>query len=211
MFRSLIYPLIKNKNISLIKCTQQQFFPPVKINCCRNLYDNCNKLENKLDNYLKSVSSIRYLKKNLSLIEKDDDFVLVEKYLNTVKHSLKEHEINCLENIISKNINSINFNKYNYFKFSLLNSPLLDAYLIIWNSKAQTNIHTHPKNGCFILKLSGNWIETIFNSKKKYSRNLNENTIYFIDNSIGAHRVLYNKEKIGLSINIYSPGSLEEK
>ena len=132
--------------------------------------------------------------------------------MNTTKHNLKEYEINSLENIILKNINKINFNKYNYFKFSLLNTPLLDAYLIIWNKNAETNIHTHPKNGCSILKIRGIWNETIYNSKTIYSRELYENNIYYIDNTIGAHRVLFKDEnKIGISINIYSPGSIESK
>ena len=60
MFRVLTNPLIRSTNLSLLNYNQQKFFSPI---LTKNEYPEYIIIENKLDNYLKSINSIRSLKK----------------------------------------------------------------------------------------------------------------------------------------------------
>jgi len=174
-------------------------------------------LSNKLDNYFLNNKNFDNMLNNLNKIEdtnfKKDCYTI----LNDCKQNLNDFEFKDLNKILLKNEylikNSLNEN--NYYKHTLLSNEVLTSYLILWNKTAQTNIHFHASNGCYVFNLQGVWEETIFqnmNTKKK--RQLKAGDINYISNEEGAHQVRFienstlnpHLDKVfGISINIYSP------
>ena len=107
---------------------------------------------------------------------------------------------------LDKNINTLHFNKFGYSKNIIYTNDILTAFLVVWKPYSATDIHGHPKNGCFVLKLDGEWREDLYRQDGFIdSRRILGGDISYIDNSIGEHKMTYLGYKPGLSINIYSP------
>jgi len=203
---------------SLSKLNSSIFNSTTKYISVKQFYNtaSCTNTFNKgLDLYLKKYTPIQDLKNNLSLIRNRNELNNTTKYLDefllNINKNKNKQEIDKIKSIISTNYKNIEFNQYNYYKHIFCHTDFLSAYLIVWGKNAETNIHIHPSNGCFILNISGKWEETIYNSNQQMNkRELNEDQISFIDNNIGSHKVKYLYEftsNPGISLNIYSPTS----
>lgn len=148
---------------------------------------------------------IKNLVTQLSKIKCTSNFKNVNNILhNTIKYR-EEIDMYLKEKY---KYSDIAFNEYGYSKNLIYKNNTLAAFYIVWNKGSKTNIHSHPSSGCFIMKLEGNWKETVYNSNNfilKYN-NYNSGDISFINNQMGLHSVEYiNKLDIGTSIHIYSP------
>ena len=177
-------------------------------NISNRRYLGIQNFENIIGPFSKKFEPIKNLTPILKKITSKQQFINLGNELEEISNKIKSDDINHLKSVVSDNFYRINFNEYNYFKFPFLETDFLTAYLIIWNYNAETNIHTHPSNGCYILKLDGQWEETIYTSKHIEKRLINSLDVCFINNEIGSHKVkfLENKcSKVGFSLNIYSP------
>ena len=155
----------------------------------------------------------------ITLINDLDSFSDKEDYLKYTKPILKKcysdlcgNYLDKLCDTIEKNKNKLSemANKFGYLKYEIYRTSLLSCYLIVWLRDAETDIHYHASNGCFIQNLTGNWIEDIYEEDSKtvkLSREINGGETCFINNSIGPHKVKFmdKNNDFGLSINIYSP------
>ena len=170
-----------------------------------------NSFTYNLNSFLKSNIPFTQFNKNIESINKNIEFKYTEDYLKTLKKDITQNDISNLYQVINNNNSLIEFNKYNYHKHLIKQTELISAYFIIWNKNAETNIHTHPSNGCYILNLSGNWEENVYHNNSDITKRfLYQNNISFINNQLGAHKVKYLYDfsgEIGLSINVYSPTS----
>ena len=99
--------------------------------------------------------------------------------------------------------------KYNlnnqYIKFKL---PILkESYLIRWNPKSRTIIHSHNGKQCDFMILSGKLFECIYNNNDivslKNTRDLKPYKKYSINDSIGYHQVFNFSDKRQWSIHRY--------
>ena len=89
----------------------------------------------------------------------------------------------------------------------LISSPPIHSYIIVWNSDAETDIHSHSKNGCFTYLIKGNLLEEIYKNniyvKSKFIfSNYSYNNLQFIDENIGQHKIINLDEDLS-HINIY--------
>ena len=180
--------------------------------CINNQYRNISisHFDTIMKPFLKNFEPIKKLTPKLEQITHKADFKNLGYELEKISNSIKIEDIDSLKCITSDNFYKIDFNEYNYFKYPFLKTDLLTAYLIIWNYNAETNIHTHPSNGCYILNLDGKWEETIYNTKNVEKRIIHGRDVCFINNEIGSHKVKFIESdfsKVGFSLNIYSPTS----
>lgn len=163
-----------------------------------------------IEHFSQNFKPIQQLKPTLENITSQNQYRNLSKHLEIISKSITKDDIESLKSIVSDNFYRINFNDYNYFKYPFIKTDFLTAYLIIWNYNAETNIHTHPSNGCYILKLDGEWDETIYNSCNIEKRIIKSRDVCFINDEIGSHKVKFlenDVSKIGFSLNIYSPSS----
>lgn len=166
--------------------------------------------ESVFEPFSKKFEPIKKLTPILEKINSKTQFINLNNELEKISNSFSKEDINSLKFIVSENFCRINFNEYNYFKYPFLKTDFLTAYIIIWNYNAETNIHTHPSNGCYILKLDGEWEETIYNSQNIEKRLIKSRDVCFINDDIGSHKVKFMENEfsnIGFSLNIYSPTS----
>ena len=162
----------------------------------------------KFNEQLNKYYTLNDFKNNLTTKNSKDSFMNLNDFLEDLKNNINDSDIISIKKDVDNNFELINFNEYDYHKHEFLKTDFLTAYMIIWNKNAETKIHSHPSNGCFIYNLSGKWQETIYNSNKHYNRILFNNDIGFIDNKIGTHKVKFlpsNLDNFGISMNIYSP------
>jgi hypothetical protein len=164
--------------------------------------------DSRLYYFTKQFTPIKSLTSHLETVNSKKDYLTLYNYLEEVNNKKTDTDIYNIKSFIYKNYSEINFNQYNYYKYPFLKTPFITAYLIIWNINAETNIHFHPSNGCYILKLCGKWKETIYKSDIEYERILKEGETCFINNEIGSHKVRFIPDcsnDLGISLNIYSP------
>ena len=197
----------QNSNIDFYKYNKYLSHPtPTYYSSLINL--NNRDFEKKFNIFLNNFSPIIDLKKNLIKIEDKEAYMKLNYHLENTRNNFGFNDILNLKQVVSSNINSIKFNDYNYYKYQLAKTDFLTAYIIIWNKNAETNLHYHPSNGCFILNIIGKWQETIHDLNKSYDRILLNDEINFINNKIGSHKVKYLPDEynnFGISLNIYSP------
>lgn len=171
-------------------------------------YSSINSIENRIKIQLENSKALGNLETVLKRVNSKENFMRLDKNLYHTNKNISSSELCCLKDIILSNKENIKFNEYNYYKHLFCQTDFLTAYVIIWNIGAETNIHMHPSNGCFILNLLGKWEETIYNPDVIKINKLSSDSVCFIDNSIGSHKVKYLETKFpGISINIYSPTS----
>lgn len=92
-----------------------------------------------------------------------------------------------------------------YIKFKL---PFFtETYLIRWNPKSRTIIHSHGGKKCDFMVLSGNLFECIYEKNEIYSLKRTRDIIsynkYSINDSIGYHQVFNFDDKKKWSIHRY--------
>lgn len=87
-----------------------------------------------------------------------------------------------------------------------------DMFVITWQPGQQSGIHYHPVFGCSYLVLQGQLLENLYvldreesKMKKTGWRVHSQGTAGYIDNNIGAHRIINKFTKPAVSLHIYSP------
>ena len=169
-----------------------------------------------LDNMINNLSNLDFtsnFKNDCRIILEDCKLLLEKKDIDDI-YKILEKEYFVIENSMNKN---------KYYKQELVKTDILTAYLLIWGSNAETDIHFHASNGCYSYNLNGSWKETIYknfnysNNLIKKTQSLKSGDITYINNYIGAHQIKFlgnldidNKldhKNFGFSINIYSPTS----
>ena len=84
--------------------------------------------------------------------------------------------------------------------------PFIDIYFIVWKPNAESKIHDHSKNGCYMFIIKGHIREKI------YDKNLNMIDIFYhstldtsyINDDIGYHKIK-NSDQYTYSLHIYHP------
>ena len=85
-------------------------------------------------------------------------------------------------------------------------------FVITWQAGQYSAIHYHPVFGCSYLVLQGQLLENLYTldreeckMKKTGCRVYSQGTVGYIDNNIGAHRIINNFTTPAISLHIYSP------
>lgn len=100
--------------------------------------------------------------------------------------------------------NKINFIKNEYYRNIVYSNNLFEIIIISWSPSSITPIHYHPENGCLLKILQGELNEELFLNNKDIKNNiLTTNSISYLDNNIGTHRISTKENTV--SLHIYSP------
>ena len=131
---------------------------------------------------------INILKNNRNLIK--NNMVKFKNILNTDINWLKYYSIN--KNIYNKNI--------------IYKDKDFELVLITWLPNQSTKLHKHPQNGCLMKILSGSLYEIKFkdNNIIGFSDHY-KNSISYIDNEYGEHKIKNKTDNITISLHLYSP------
>ena len=105
--------------------------------------------------------------------------------------------------------NYTNFNKEYYTRTYLYADDSIRILLLSWNNYQKTIMHEHSNGGCLVRPLYGKLMEQKhFNSNNiNHSKNsftlMKPDNIYYIDNTIGSHKIqnLWNQK--AATIHIY--------
>ena len=100
----------------------------------------------------------------------------------------------------------VSFNKENYKKNLVYRDNNFEMFVVCWLPYQETKIHNHLEGGCLLKIIEGNMIEELYDNKfiLQENNNLEKNTIRYIDDSIGIHKMKTNEENT-ISLHIYSP------
>ena len=110
----------------------------------------------------------------------------------------------------------VTINPYHYHRSKVYANDDFEIFIITWNTKQQSRIHDHSKNGCYMLMLKGQLIEEIYDSSDiELARKISffdEGFVGYIDNTIGYHRILNSSPtEIAISLHLYSPPNHKAK
>lgn len=99
----------------------------------------------------------------------------------------------------------INPNTFN--RRLIYRNNIFDVYIITWNVGQKANVHDHSKHGCWLSILEGELEEIVYDSnlKKKKVNILREGDKGFMKNDLGYHSISNKREKIAVSLHVYSP------
>ena len=144
----------------------------------------------------------------------------LNKLFSHIKYNINNNQtINNLDNIL-KNYNGLDWKSYinnntnnNYNKELINKNEDFDMYIITWNKYKESSIHDHSVNGCIYKVLHGTLIEELYNNNlKQIQKNiLHKDTIKYIDNIIGYHKIINPTDDISVSLHIYSPPNYKTK
>ena len=105
------------------------------------------------------------------------------------------------------------YNSCNYKRIPINKCSLFDMYIIVWKPGAQSPVHYHPKNGCYMKVLHGELDEFLFhNNCNVHSMDTRkENYIGFMKKDYMLHSIENNTNSIAISLHIYSPANVKAK
>lgn len=199
-------------NKCVLRCLTTSPFEYTKYVPIKGFVDTEKKIDDLNEYFNKSLPFITLINDLDSLSDKDAYIKYTKPILKKCYNDLYSNNLDNLCNTIETNKNKLQGikNNFGYLKYEICQTNLLSCYLIIWLEDAETAVHYHASNGCFIQNLFGTWNEHIYEQDFKtikLSREINGGDLCFINNSIGPHKVKFmNKiNDFGLSINIYSP------
>ena len=134
------------------------------------------------------------LKQIIEILNKEN------KPLNNLEYILKDYNHNDYSEYV-------NFDDKNYKRNLIFKNSNYEILLICWKPGQSSKIHDHPKNGCIFKMLEGQLSEFIYNQDLQLtqSTNLNKNTVGYIDDEKGYHKIVNDLKKNAVSIHIYSP------
>ena len=94
-----------------------------------------------------------------------------------------------------------------YTRHYLYQDTRIEVILIAWGALAQTKIHDHPRFGCLMRMLAGELKEERYSHELTpvSDKLLKENSLSYIDNSLGYHRIRNLKATPAFSLHIYNP------
>lgn len=130
------------------------------------------------------------------------------------KVSLKSAEIS---NILTKYNNNDwqnyeSFDESQYIKNLVFRNDNYEMFIVCWNSKQGSLIHDHADNGCVLKILKGKLIEYRYNTDNLELKELScltKDSISYIDNEIGYHKIINDTKSETVSLHIYSPPRYE--
>lgn len=134
-----------------------------------------------LENLINSLDNIKYAYEALSILENLDllSFFVKNSYLNT-----------------------------GYTRTLLYTNTKYDIYLIEWAKMSETEYHDHSEGGCAMKVLVGNLFEQKISKKYgKINSFLPTNSVSYIDNDIGYHKIKEITNNPAISIHVYFPSS----
>ena len=118
--------------------------------------------------------------------------------------------ISCLDLVKNYDFNKyldlfqIKSNNKNYYKNIIYKNNVFELVLIKWDKDSETNIHSHPENGCLLKPISGKIKEIRYlNNQKEEKTDLKINEVYYMHDKIGKHKIIANESSY--SIHLYSP------
>ena len=100
------------------------------------------------------------------------------------------------------------FSERNYKKNLVFQNDNFEMFLVCWGPMQSTYIHDHSENGCIFKIIEGEISEHLYNEKLELIElnNLTEDSIGYIDNQMGLHRMTNESKKENcISLHIYSP------
>ena len=157
------------------------------------------------------MSHIKNILINCSNIIRDNPYNNFRNTYNYIKNEKNILNINKYKTIF-ENKEIIEINKLNYSKIKLCDSYInkkfnykLELYLIKWNPKSNSNIHSHLYHGCVMKILEGCLIESIYNKDiiLKQNNNYKCHDTGFINNDIGYHKIFNNTNNYSYSLHLY--------
>jgi cysteine dioxygenase len=95
-----------------------------------------------------------------------------------------------------------------YKRKVIFRNDIFEIILIAWNPGSMSPIHGHPENGCLMFLINGSLNEERFNNNNEKSlgnRNINDNSVHYIHNREGKHRISNINNFTVYSVHIYSP------
>lgn len=89
----------------------------------------------------------------------------------------------------------------------IYSNPKYELILLRWHPYYESKIHNHPENGCLFKLLQGELIEKKYDKSLNLikTKNLNNDSINYIDNSLCYHKIINNSDFLSYSLHIYSP------
>ena len=99
-------------------------------------------------------------------------------------------------------------NDNTYEKNLIFRNKDYEMFLICWNKNQFSGIHNHSENGCIYKVVEGQLSEFLYdpnNLNLKQSTSFNTNSVGYIDDNIGYHKMGNDLRKPACSIHIYSP------
>jgi hypothetical protein len=141
-------------------------------------------------------------------------------------HHIRDFKLNEIQPIVNnylsndweeyKNKNPVKhlslYNNYSripiiFDKLELGKKDLYDMFLIIWEPKCHTSIHTQPDGDCIIKVLEGNIVEQRFQNNETCTevKCLSTNDLSFMSEHLGLHRIINSNDSNSYSLHIYSP------
>lgn len=100
------------------------------------------------------------------------------------------------------------FDKSHYKKNLVFRNNNFEIFIICWNSKQGSKIHDHSDNGCILKILKGKLTEYKYNTNNLELKELSclpKDTLSYIDNEIGYHKIINDTKFETVSLHIYSP------
>ena len=84
--------------------------------------------------------------------------------------------------------------------------PFIDIYFIVWKPNAESKIHDHSKNGCYMFILKGHIREQLYDKKLNMIGITYYSTLdtSYINDDIGYHKIK-NSDQYTYSLHIYRP------
>lgn len=100
------------------------------------------------------------------------------------------------------------FSELNYKKNLVYRDKNYEMFVVCWKPKQASFIHNHPENGCIFKIIEGELSEHRYDEDSLTlieSNNLSKNSLGYIDDTEGLHKMMNESKKKCVSIHIYSP------
>ncbi len=147
--------------------------------------------------------------------------------LQKLGNQLKQEIIKCNKKIFLQNYESIlqnycgtdwkefiQINPHHYNRCKIFNCEFFDMYILTWNNNQESKIHNHADNGCLSKTLLGSYQECLYDPNDLtniiHINNKKINSISFINNKMGYHKIK-NNDEITVTLHIYSPPNFKTK
>ena len=101
----------------------------------------------------------------------------------------------------------IESNSARYTRNLIYKDDMIDMFVISWSAHSHTKIHNHAKNGCIMKILKGQLTESIYdkNLANISMKTLCENSVGYMSDDVGYHKISNMSDHIAVSLHIYSP------
>ena len=104
------------------------------------------------------------------------------------------------------------FDESHYKKNLVFRDNNFEMFIVCWNKKQGSLIHDHADNGCVLKILKGKLTEYRYTTDTLELKELSclpKDTISYIDNELGYHKIMNDTKSETVSLHIYSPPKYE--